>query len=278
MSTTRITSHRSGSATVAISAAAASAWLIDRAASEPAAVPSIEAPLIEDVCAQAAPGIEPVIPHITAPERSEAVSWTPGGGAPAPGRTPVQVTPRDSADGPRSTGETGPSGATAPGQHSPGGAAPGTAPPARGDLEVQVPLGELEDAVKDTVDGVLPDGPLQDTVSPVIHAVDVSALASWVVDSLLCGAQTPVSVQASDNAGVTQASLRVTTATGHTQRIALVDGGGGMWRGALAPITGLQLGLLDPLVQVRVEVRDAAGNVATAHREVSVGIGSCLLG
>ena len=57
--------------------------------------------------------------------------------------------------------------------------------------------------------------------------------------------------------------------------MALTDAGGGTWTGALSPLSVVELGLLNDVVHVRVEARDAAGNVATATHDVSVQVGSC---
>ncbi|GIG54354.1 hypothetical protein [Demequina activiva] len=266
----------------AAAAAAASAWFVDRAPFDAEPVPGVSAPpSIVDVRVEPAPTIEAVIPGITAPEaaRGEAAAATSGprdgAGSTGPGAGPVPAPGVEPGDA-RQDSPGGGSGQG--GRGSDGG---GSTSAADGLLDVQldvdVSLGDVEDAVKDTVEGVLPEGPLQDTVAPVIHAVNVSGLASWAVDSLVCGEPAPVSVQASDNRAVTAASLRVTTATGHSQLIPL-SGAGGTWSGVLAPITALDLGLLSSLVVVDIEVRDAAGNVTMAQREVAVGVASCLLG
>lgn len=129
--------------------------------------------------------------------------------------------------------------------------------------------------VTGAVEDVLPAGPVADTIAPVIHAIDVSGLTAWALDTLVCGNVAPTSVTVSDNTGVTSVSVRVSTITGFNVTVALTDAGGGTWTGGLAPLSVLNLGLLNNVAHVSVEARDAAGNVATAAEDVTVQIGSC---
>lgn len=130
---------------------------------------------------------------------------------------------------------------------------------------------EVIDDVTDTVKSVLPEGPVADTIAPVIDAVDVSGLIS----TLLCGSDASATVTATDNTGVTSVSLRVTTITGFSSTIALDNAGGGQWTGAVAPLSLLDLGLLNDVVHISVEARDAAGNVSTTSKDLKVSTGSC---
>ncbi|WP_084130745.1 hypothetical protein [Demequina sp. NBRC 110055] len=135
--------------------------------------------------------------------------------------------------------------------------------------------GTVED-VEDTVVDVVPEGPLRDTVRPVIDAVDVSGLVAWLLDSLLCAADSAVAVTASDNVGVEDVSLAVGVAGSTLVDVDLAPAGGDTWTGAVSPLSALDLGILNRVVSVEVTAVDAAGNTATAVTEKTVEILSCL--
>lgn len=133
-------------------------------------------------------------------------------------------------------------------------------------------VGGLEDTVVDLV----PEGPLQDTVAPVIDGVNLSGLVAWLLDSLLCAADSAVSVTASDNVGVDDVDLAIGVGNSTLIDLDLARGGGDTWTGAVAPLSVLDLGVLNRVVNVEVTATDAAGNTATMVTEKTVEVLSCL--
>ncbi|WP_084040202.1 hypothetical protein [Demequina sp. NBRC 110053] len=274
-----------------VAAAAAGIWAIDEARPDP--VPTdVEGPIIVDVRADHDGLPADRLPDITAVALEEAASSDSvappaievvlpnadeqGGTDDGDGR---DSDARSSAEGDGASGErSGGSGsAEGSGQGGSGSDGAGRGPGADGGpaLEGEVDVGGVDDLVEDAVDAVVPDGPLADTIAPVIEAINVNGLASWVVDSLLCGQSAPVGATVTDAGGVKAVTYRVTTAAGHTQTVGL-SGGGSSWSGLLSPITSLDLGLLNRTVSVRVTATDHAGNVSVKNTQVKVGILSCL--
>lgn len=131
---------------------------------------------------------------------------------------------------------------------------------------------ELVEEVVDDVDDLLPDGPVKDLVSPVIHSVDLSGLAG----TLLCGDTAQVNVIASDAVGVEDVSLNLSILSVISTDISLDHAGGDTWTGTLAPLSLLDLGgLLAPLVDVTVVAEDAAGNSTTAQESLALSLFDC---
>lgn len=135
-------------------------------------------------------------------------------------------------------------------------------------------LGAADDAV-DGIGEALPPGVVADTVGPVIAHVNVDGITAWAVGSLLCAIDSPVSATVTDGGGVASVSARVTTALGITRTVQLNPQGGGAWAGSLAPLSLLDLGLLDHVVHVTIEARDPAGNVTVASASAMANIGTC---
>lgn len=144
-------------------------------------------------------------------------------------------------------------------------------------------LGDVSDGVKDTTEDledtvvdIVPEGPVRDTVKPVIDAVDVSGLVAWLLDSLLCATDSAVSVMAHDNVSVEDVALSIGVTSSTLAAVELAPSGGNTWTGTVSPLSALDLGLLNRVVSVEVTAVDAAGNTATAVTQKTVEILSCL--
>lgn len=160
------------------------------------------------------------------------------------------------------------------GTESASGGQPGLLDPAVGQ-GLADGISDVEDALKDVVDDLLPEGPLADTVRPVIHAVDVGGLAHWLVGSLLCGQPAALAVTVTDDVGVVSVTVDVRTALGINASVPLSRGAGSTWTGILSPVVALDLGLLNTVIDVDITARDAAGNTATVSTSVRAKLLSC---
>ncbi|MFW2514004.1 hypothetical protein ACNI3K_09520 [Demequina sp. SO4-13] len=271
---------------VASAAAATGAWLLDGRDFTPDPVPSVTAPVPAVVdAAGAAPQKAVTVAPIHAPQPPAEAS-NAGDEPPAP--VAAVRSASDGADDANSGGSghstsvgdgSGAGSGTSGGAAGPSGGGPAAEPGSgSGSGTVDIGLDGVDQAIEDTVDGILPEGPVKDTVSPIIHAVDVNGLVGWVVTSLLCMDATPVSATVTDDVGVTAVSLDVTAGSGYTQSIPLSRGSGSTWTGVLAPVAALDLGILNRLVDVEVSARDAAGNTATSRSTVTVSALTCLGG
>ncbi|WP_084102841.1 hypothetical protein [Demequina sp. NBRC 110051] len=297
-------SQRSQTTTVGISSAAVGAvlalvgtWAIGGAAS---ADDLITASSADSVAQQAATSREAVT--------VQGVRYTPGVCVPDDGTTADSSSGADAMAGSRTTGTagsggsegaSGSDGASARGADGAGGTGGNDTGDSAVEAEVTSPavggvvedttdaVGEVLDGVsdgvkdtteelEDTVVDVVPEGPLRDTVKPIIDAVNVSGLVAWLLDSLLCATDSAVSVTASDNVGVEDVTLAIGVAGSTLVDVDLAPSGGNTWTGAVSPLSALDLGLLNRVVSVEVTAVDAAGNTATTVTQKTVEILSCL--
>jgi hypothetical protein len=115
-----------------------------------------------------------------------------------------------------------------------------------------------------------------DAVAPVVSALDTSGLIGGALDLVACTGTAPVVATASDDTGVTSATVRVSVADAEMARVAMTHTGGGRWSAAVAPLGAGSVGSVTGSATVTVEARDAAGNVGSHHATVPLGALACL--
>jgi hypothetical protein len=122
----------------------------------------------------------------------------------------------------------------------------------------------------------LDPGGIVDTVAPVVSALDASSLTSGVLDLVGCTGTAPVAATASDAHGVTSATLSITIAGSDGARHAMTPVGDGRWVADVGPFAVASLGSVTGSATVRVEVRDAAGNIGARDATVPLSALLCL--